>query len=231
MRMIDEEYTRYPFYGTRRIAAVLRQRGIAVGRDHVRSLMRTMGIEAIYQKPNLSQPNIEHRVYPYLLRGVKITECNHVWSTDITYIPMRMGFLYLVAVIDWHSRYLLSWKLSNTLDADFCIEALQEALLIGQPRLFNTDQGSQFTSNAFVGCLISKGIQVSMDGRGRATDNIFIERLWRSLKYEDIYMKDYSDGLELYNGLSKYFDFYNKVRPHQSLGYKTPLEVYGTRRI
>lgn len=226
MRLIDEEYTQHPFYGTRRIMAMLRQRGMPVGRDRVRSLMHRMGIEAIYQKPNLSKPNVEHRIYPYLLRGVKITECNHVWSTDITYIPMRMGFLYLVAVMDWYSRYVLSWKLSNTLDVEFCIEALEEAFINGLPKVFNTDQGSQFTSNQFVCHLKSKNIQVSMDGKGRSIDNIFIERLWRSVKYEDIYIKDYQDGIELHNGLNKYFSFYNQSRPHQSLSYKTPSEVY-----
>lgn len=227
MRLIDEEYTRHPFYGTRKMTICLHNQGLKVGRRRISGLMRLMGIEAIYQKPNLSKPNTEHHIYPYLLRGLQINKCNQVWSTDITYIPMKKGFLYLTAVIDWYSRYVLSWRLSNTLDVDFCIEAVKEAFLKGIPEIFNTDQGSQFTSNRFVDFVRGKNIAFSMDGKGRATDNIFVERLWRSVKYEDVYLKDYQNGLEVYQGLTRYFEFYNKNRPHQSLEYKTPAEAYG----
>lgn len=227
MRLIDEEYTKHPFYGSRRMTAYLIKNGLEVGRKRISRLMRLMGIEAIYQKPNLSKPNAENRIYPYLLRGLIIKKCNQVWSTDITYIPMKKGFLYLTAVMDWYSRYVLSWRISSTLDVDFCLEALEEAFLIGIPEIFNTDQGAQFTSNKFVAAVRGRNIAFSMDGKGRASDNVFVERLWRSVKYEDVYLKDYQDGIEVYHGLAKYFDFYNKQRPHQSLNYKTPAEAHG----
>ncbi len=188
--------------------------------------MRLMRIEAIYPKPNLSQRNKQNKIYPYLLRDVLIDRPNQVWSTDITYIPLEDGFMYLTAIIDWFSRYVISWRLSNTLDNDFCIEALQEALANALPEIFNTDQGVQYTSYEFTRCLTEAKVKISMDGKGRALDNIFVERLWRSLKYEDIYIKDYDNGSDLYSGLKDYFSFYNSLRPHQSLGYKTPQEVH-----
>jgi putative transposase len=208
----------------------LQEQGFKVGRELVARLMRLMGLEAQYQKPKLSKASHENKVFPYLLRGVKIDRCNQVWSTDITYIPMKKGFLYLVAVMDWYSRYVLAWRLSNTLDTDFCIEALEEALLQGAPEIFNTDQGAQFTSNRFVDAVRGKNIAFSMDGRGRAIDNIFIERLWRSLKYEEVYPNDYQDGREALDGLERYLEFYNKKRPHQALGYKTPAVVHFRRK-
>lgn len=188
--------------------------------------MRKMGISAIYQKPNLSKPNVNHKVYPYLLRGVKIERVNYVWSTDITYIGLKNGFLYLTAVMDWYSRYVLAWKLSNSLDGLFCREVLQDALRIARPEIFNTDQGSQYTSLEFIKILTDLGINVSMDGRGRALDNVFIERLWRSVKYEDVYLKEYRDGADLHRGLTTYFKFYNTQRLHSSLDYKTPATIY-----
>ena len=197
-----------------------------MGVDLARTLMRKMGIEAIYQKPNLSKPNPNHKVYPYLLRGVKILRINQVWSTDITYIPMKNGFLYLTAVIDWYSRYALAWKVSNSLDGMFCREVLLEALKIACPETFNTDQGAQYTSIEFIRILLDRGIKVSMDGRGRAIDNVFMERLWRSIKYEDIYIREYCDGTELYTGVKRYFLFYNTKRLHSSLQYRPPAEVY-----
>jgi len=190
-----------------------------------------MGLEAIYPKPKLSQKHPGHRIYPYLLRGLKIERVNHVWSTDITYIPLAGGFVYLVAVSDWASRYVLSWRISNTLEVDFCIDALKEALEIAQPKIFNTDQGSQFTSPCFTETLLELKIQISMDGRGRALDNIFVERLWRSVKYEDIYIRDYQNGEELHRGLEKYFNFYNGFRPHQALNYRTPKGVFEDKLI
>ena len=226
MREIDELYTEHPYYGTRRMSVELKKMGLSVGRDLARSLMRKMGIEAIYPKPNLSKSHPEHKVYPYLLRGVSVNRKNQVWSTDITYIRMRSGFLYLTAVIDWYSRYILSWRLSNSLDGLFCREALEEALRIGRPEIFNTDQGTQFTSPKFTEILTSNGIQISMDGRGRALDNIFVERFWRTLKQEEVYINDYSDGLETYQGVSRYIPFYNERRPHSSLGYLSPRAVY-----
>lgn len=226
MRAMDKLYTDHPHYGKRSMSVNLKNLGFEVGVDLARTLMRKMGIEAIYRKPNLSKPNLSHKVYPYLLRGVKIERVNQVWSTDITYIPMRNGFLYLTAVIDWYSRYVIAWKLSNSLDGLFCREVLQEALRIAKPEIFNTDQGTQYTCADFVKILIALGIQVSMDGKGRAIDNVFIERLWRSLKYEDIYLRDYCDGSELYIGLLAYFKFYNTERYHSSLEYKTPASVY-----
>ena len=226
MKIMDKLYTDHPHYGKRSMSSNLKRLGYDVGVDLARTLMRKMGVEAIYQKPNLSKPNMSHKVYPYLLRGVKIERVNQVWSTDITYIPMRNGFLYLTAVIDWYSRYVLAWRLSNSLDGLFCRQVLQDALQIAQPEIFNTDQGAQYTSLEFVNILIALGIQVSMDGRGRAIDNVFVERLWRSVKYEDIYLREYCDGIELYAGLGRYFTFYNTQRLHSSLEYNTPVGVY-----
>lgn len=197
-----------------------------VNRKRVQRLMRIMGLEAIYPKPKLSQRNKKHKVYPYLLKGVLIDRPNQVWSTDITYIPLQEGFMYLTAVIDWYSRYVISWRLSNTLDSDFCVEALEQALGTGKPDIFNTDQGVQFTSKDFTKCLKGAEIKISMDGKGRALDNIFVERLWRSVKYENIYLKDYQNGADLYYGMDDYFSFYNTIRPHQSLKYQVPAEVH-----
>lgn len=226
MRLIDEEYMRHPFLGSRRMTEYLGRQGYTVNRKRIQRLMRMMGIEALYPKPKTSKAHPEHKVYPYLLRDLEITAPNQVWSTDITYVPMPEGFMYLVAVIDWYSRYVLSWQLSNTLDGYFCVEALEEALERGRPQIFNTDQGCQFTARAFTSRLEGAGILVSMDGRGRCLDNIFIERLWRSVKYEDIYLKAYEDVPALDSGLGTYWAYYNGDRPHQSLGYKTPAEVY-----
>ena len=226
MKVMDKLYTDHPHYGKRSMSVNLKSLGLNVGVDLARTLMRTMGIEAIYQKPNLSKPNMSHKIYPYLLRGLKIERVNQVWSTDITYIPVKNGFLYLTAVIDWYSRYVLAWKLSNSLDGLFCREVLQDALKIAQPEIFNTDQGAQYTCLEFVKILIDLGIQVSMDGRGRAIDNVFVERLWRSVKYEDIYLRDYCDGIDLHAGLGRYFMFYNTQRFHSSLEYTTPVRVY-----
>ena len=226
MRKIDELYTERPFYGSRRMSITLKEMGLPVGRDLARTLMRRMGIEAIYPKPNLSKPHLGHKIYPYLLRGVPVKRNNQVWSTDITYIRMSAGFLYLTAIIDWYSRYVLSWRLSNSLDGAFCREALEEALSMGRPEIFNTDQGSQFTSDQFTKILTKNEISISMDGRGRALDNVFIERFWRSLKQEEVYINDYQDGLEAYRSLDKYIYFYNKKRPHSSLGYISPEKVY-----
>lgn len=226
MRLIDEEYTRHPFYGTRRLTAWLRREGHRVNIKRVKRLMREMGIEAVYQKPKLSKALAEHKKYPYLLKNVTIAHPDQVWSTDITYIRMKHGFIYLTAIIDWFSRYVLSFEVSTTLDTGFCIEALEKALNISKPEIFNTDQGSQFTSEAFTGCLKASDISISMDGRGRALDNIFVERLWRSVKYEEVYLKEYESVKEAVTGLNSYFDFYNKERGHQSLKYQTPYEVY-----
>lgn len=226
MRQIDLQYMRTPFYGSRKMTVCLKQKGFEVNRKRVQRLMQLMGIEAIYAKPNLSAPLLGHKKYPYLLRGLEISKPNHVWSTDITYLPVKNGFMYLVAVIDWYSRYILSWRLSNTMDASFCVEALEEAFKRGKPQIFNTDQGSQFTSDSFTNVLEKEGVLISMDGRGRALDNIFIERFWRSLKYEDIYIYNYETVLELSEGLKRYVSFYNTERPHQSLGNTTPLLIY-----
>jgi putative transposase len=226
MHRIDEIFTESPFFGSRKILEGLQREGFSIGRERVQSLMRKMGLIAIYPKPNLSKKHPEHKVYPYLLTNVKIVRPHQVWSTDITYIRLRPGFLYLVAIMDWFSRYVLSWRLSNSLDVSFCLEALEEALEQGCPGIFNTDQGSQFTSNEFTGMLLSKGIRISMDGRGRAFDNIFTERLWRSVKYEEVYIKDYQAYRDAREGLSNYFTFYNNRRYHQSLGYKTPSEIH-----
>lgn len=226
MDLIDEQYTRTPFYGSRRLTAWFRRHGYEVNRKRIQRLMEIMGIMAIYPKANLSKPAPGHKIYPYLLRGIEIVLPNQVWSTDITYIRMARGFLYLVAIIDWYSRYVLAWELSNTLDVGFCLEALRKALLIGNPDIFNSDQGSQFTSEDFTGILLARDIQISMDGRGRALDNIFVERLWRSVKYENVYLNHYEVPREAHTGLNEYFDFYNNERLHQSLDYQTPSEVY-----
>jgi putative transposase len=224
MRRIDELYLKRPFYGSRKIALEL-----GVNRKRVQRLMRRMGLEAVYCKPRTTRPAADHKVYPYLLRNLKITRPDQVWATDITYVPMRHGFLYLVAVMDWYSRYVLAWRLSNTLTGSFCNEALAAALARGKPEIFNSDQGSQFTARAFTQCLENAGVRISMDGRGRALDNVFIERLWRSVKYEEIYLKDYANGWEAEDGLTDYFRFYCQERIHQALGYRTPAEVYGAR--
>jgi putative transposase len=229
MVLIDRQYLETPFYGSRRMAAWLRAQGHRVNRKRVKRLMRLMGITAIYRPPNTSKPWRGHKVYPYLLRGVKVNRGNQVWGADITYIPMAHGFIYLVAIMDWYSRYVLAWRLSNTLDSDFCVDALDEALSNSTPEIFNTDQGSQFTSEAFTGVLLQHGIQISMDGRGRCKDNVFVERLWRSLKYEEVYLKGYQRVPEARAGIGAYFRFYNGERPHQALGYRTPREVFEAR--
>ena len=227
MRRIDALYLAAPFYGSRRMVAALRRKGWAVNRKRVRRLMRVMRIEAIYQKPDTSRPHPEHVVYPYLLRGLAIDRPNQVWCADITYIPMAKGFVYLVAVMDWHSRRVLAWRLSAGMETGFCTEALQEALeRYGAPEIFNTDQGAQFTSAEFTGVLAASGIRISMDGKGRYLDNIFIERLWRSLKYEDVYIKAYASVLEARRGIGGWLTFYNDERLHQALGYLTPREVF-----
>lgn len=227
MRLIDKQYTTTPYYGSRKMAEQLeRDMGRPINRKRIQRLMHEMGIQAIYPRPNTSKPALDHKVYPYLLRGVKIVRPFQVWSADITYIPLAQGFAYLVAVIDWFSRYVLAWRLSNTMEAGFCAAALREALAKGRPEIFNTDQGSQFTSEEFTSELLSRGIQVSMDGRGRALDNVFVERLWRSVKYEDVYIHGYQTVPEAANGLGRYFPFYNDLRIHQALNYATPAEVH-----
>lgn len=226
MRLIDEQYTRTPFYGIRRMAAWLRHEGFPVNHKRIAGLMQTMRLKAIFPGPNTSQRHPDHRIFPYLLRNVEIIAPDQVWSTDITYIRMRGGFLYLTAVIDWFSRYVLAWRLSNTLDNLFCIEALESALAGGCPTIFNSDQGVQFTSLDFIRLLEAAGVQISMDGRGRALDNVFVERLWRSVKYEEVYLHDYRTPREACQRLDYYFRFYNTERPHQSLGYRTPAAVY-----
>jgi len=226
MRLIDEQYLKTPFYGWPRMTAHLRRQGYEVNHKRVQRLMQIMGVQAIYPKPKTTISGQEHKIYPYLLRDLEIARPNQVWSADITYVPMQQGFMYLVAILDWFSRYVLAWQLSNTLDCRFCLDALQQALLLGRPEIFNTDQGVQFTAQEFTACLEAVGIRISMDGRGRALDNIFIERLWRSAKYEDIYLKDYASVPELDAGLQAYFWYYNQDRPHQSLGYRTPAEVH-----
>lgn len=226
MRLIDEEYTRHPFYGTLRLTAWLRRNGYLVNPKRIRRLMRLMGIQAIYPKPNLSKASQQHKIYPYLLGDVEIKYPDQVWSTDITYIRMKHGFVYLVAIIDWYSRYVLAHEISTTLDTNFCINALKKALAISKPKIFNSDQGVQFTSREFTDCLKQNNIAISMDGRGRAHDNIFIERLWRSVKWEEVYLKDYEIVDQAVSGISNYFSFYNKERPHQALNYKPPCMVY-----
>lgn len=230
MGLIDRQYLKTPFYGYRRMTVWLKRQGYAVNEKRVRRLMRLMGLIAIYQGPRTSEKHPSHQIYPYLLRDLRIERPNQVWAVDITYIPMGRGFLYLVALMDWHSRYVLAYKLSNTLEADFCVDALEEALLLhGCPEIHNSDQGSQFTSKRYVDTLISKGIQVSMDGRGRFLDNIFVERLWRSFKYEEVYLKSYSSVAEARASIEAYFRFYNEERPHEALGYRTPKEVFEER--
>ncbi len=228
MKLIDRQYLETPFYGARRMAVWLKSKGHQVNRKRVRRLMRLMGLKTIYRRPRTSKPALGHKVYPYLLRSMRVTRPNQVWAADITYIPMARGFLYLVAIIDWYSRYVLSWRLSNTLDVDFCVDALKEALCKGRPDIFNTDQGAQFTSEHFIGLLDTCGIRVSMDGKGSYSDNLFIERLWRTVKYEEVYLKAYRDGKEARAAIGEYFRFYNNERPHQSLGYRTPAEVYNS---
>ena len=229
LRLIDEQYTRRPFYGSRKMVSYLKVQGHLVNRKRVQRLMRILGLAGMAPGPNTSRPQPQHKVYPYLLRGVVVERPNQVWSTDITYIRLTHGFVYLVAVIDWYSRHVLSWRISNTLDTAFCVDCLEEALQrYGNPEIFNTDQGCQFTSESFTGVLKARGIAISMDGRGRALDNIFVERLWRSVKYEDVYLKGYTNPMELMIGLTEYFVFYNDERPHQSLGNRTPAEVYAT---
>ena len=226
MDKLDQQYLVTPFYGSRRMSAWLNTEGYSVNRKRVQRLMRLMGMEAIYPKPKTTLASLKHKKFPYLLRGVSIHSPDHVWSTDITYVRVQQGFFYLSAIIDWYSRYVLAWKLSNSLDSKFCIENLEEALSLGKPKIFNTDQGVQYTSTSYTQILEKEGIQVSMDGKGRAIDNIFVERLWRSIKYEEIYLKQYEDGDQAYEGIKNYFRFYNEKRLHQSLGYQTPEYVY-----
>lgn len=226
MRLIDEQYLRTPFYGYPKMTVILQQQGYRVNRKRVARLMQKMGLQAVSPQRQGSTPAAGHEIYPYLLRNAAITQPYQVWSTDITYVPLRQGFMYLVAVIDWFSRYVLAWQLSNTLEGTFCLEALEMALAQGKPEIFNTDQGSQFTAQAFTARLKAAHIRISMDGRGRALDNIFVERLWRTVKYEDLYLKDYASVPALQQGLQDYFHFYNHVRPHQNLAYRTPAEVH-----
>lgn len=226
MRLLDKEYTRHPFYGSRRLTAWLWAQGHEVNRKRVVRLMEVMGLEAVYPKPRLSQPGDGHKIYPYLLRNVEVTRANQVWSTDITYIPMASGFVYLVAVMDWFSRFVLSWALSLTMELDFCLVALKRAFRWGRPEIFNSDQGSQFTARRFTAELESRGVAVSMDGRGRCMDNIFIERLWRSLKYEEVYLRDYARVPDAQAGIGRWVQFYNQERLHQSLDYRTPAGLY-----
>jgi putative transposase len=231
MRRIDELHLRHPFYGSRLLAVTLRNEGRTINRKHVQRLMRVMGIESIAPKPKTSEPHPEHPVYPYLLRGLRICRPNQVWATDITYIPMAHGFVYLVAIMDWYSRRVLAWRVSNTMDTDVCVEALQEALKrFGQPEIFNTDQGAQFTAEAFTKPLRERGIAISMDGKGRCLDNVFVERLWRSVKYEEVYLHAYDSIHEARAGIGRYLTFYNDKRPHQSLGYQTPASFYASEK-
>jgi putative transposase len=231
LRLLDQQYLETPFYGSRRMTVILRQQGYEVNRKRVQRLMRQLGIEALYPKPRLSQAHPEHQVYPYLLRELAVTQSNQVWCTDITYLPVLKGHFYLVAMMDWYSRKVLSWRISNTLDVSFCIEALQEAIAnYGTPEIFNSDQGSQFTSIGFTACLKGVGVKISMDGRGRCFDNIFIERLWRSFKYELIYLMAFEDGIHLNKEVRRWFEWYNQKRPHQALNYRTPEVVYWEMR-
>lgn len=230
MRLLDEEYTAHPFLGSRRLTKWLGEQGEEVNRKRVQRLLRLMGLEAIYPKPKLSLAGRGHRIFPYLLRNVSIERVDQVWSTDITYIPMPMGFMYLAATIDWHSRYVVAWRLSNTLDGSFCLDMLDEALSLGRPEVFNTDQGVQFTAEAFTGRLQSAGVAVSMDGKGRCLDNVFVERLWRSVKYENVYLYGYETVRQLEIGLRLYFRYYNEERLHQSLNYRTPATIYGSAK-
>lgn len=226
MKHIDRAYTDSPYYGIRRMTALLEQQGLRINHKRVARLYRLMGIEAIYPKPNLSKADSGHQKHPYLLRNVPIVRTNQVWSTDITYIPMQKGFLYLSAIIDWFSRFVIAWNISNTMDLSFCIDLVNKALAQGRPEIFNTDQGSQYTSTDFLEILTLANIRISMDGKGRATDNAIVERLWRTVKYEHVYLHNYQSGIELYNGLSDYFNFYNNRRLHQALDYQTPAQVW-----
>lgn len=226
MDLIDTQHTKTPFYGSRRLVAWLNQQNHQINRKRVQRLMRLMRIEAIYPKPKLTKRNAEHKVYPYLLRGINIEKNDHVWSTDITYIRIGNGFVYLTAVIDWYSRYVLSWRLSNSLENTFCVEVLEEALSISKPEIFNTDQGSQYTAANFLKILTDSNVKISMDSKGRALDNIFVERLWRTVKYEEVYLKDYQSMKDAQRSLKDYLNFYNKERLHQSLKYKTPESIY-----
>ena len=225
MKAIDQQYLATPFYGSRRMTVWLQRQGCRTSRKRIQRLMRTTGLTAIYRRPRTSNPRLGHKVYPYLLGNMEIARPDQVWAADITYIPMARGFLYLVAIMDWYSRYVLAWRLSNTLDADFCVEALEEALRKGRPDIFNTDQGSQFTGEGFTGLLEQHRVRISMDGKGLYTDNILVERLWRTVKYEEVYLKAYSNRREAKSGLDAYFHFYNTERPHQALGYQTPAEL------
>lgn len=231
MRLLDEQYTRTPFYGVLRMVAWLQREGIPANPKRIRRLMRLMGLEAIYPKPRLSDPHPDHVIYPYLLRGLTVDRPDQVWCADITYIRLKQGFVYLVAVMDWHSRYVLSWSLSPSLEEEFCLDALERALTKSSdiPEIVNTDQGSQFTGKAWIKIVLGQGSQVSMDGRGRALDNVFIERLWRSLKYEKIYLNEYENIPGVRAGIKEYLTYYNTIRPHQSLNYRTPWEVYSDR--
>lgn len=230
MRLIDKQYTKTPFYGTRRMTAWLNRKERRVNRKRIARLMRKMGLYAVYPKPRTTFANKEHKKYPYLLKDIEITRPNQVWATDITYIRLKTGFIYLTAIMDWHSRYVLSWKISTTLDTQFCLDALDAALALGRPEIFNSDQGVQFTSLAFTEKLLENGIAISMDGKGRVFDNIFVERLWRSLKYEEIYLNEYETVKDAIAAIDAYFRFYNEERPHQALEYKTPLEVWSRDR-
>lgn len=225
MRQMDELYLQRPYYGSRRMADHLQ-----INRKRAQRLMQLLGLEAIYPKPRTTIHHPDHKIYPYLLRNVTIDRPDQVWSTDITYVPLRGAYVYLTAVLDWYSRHVLSWRLSNSLESRFCLEALEAALSHGRPEIFNTDQGVQFTSQAFTSCLESREIAISMDGRGRALDNVFVERLWRTVKYEEVYLKDYQDAWEAERSLREYFEFYSYDRPHMSLGMRTPAEVYGVKR-
>lgn len=227
MHRIDRLHLKYPFAGSRMLRDLLRAEGFTVGRDHVRTLMKRMGVEALYRRPRTTKPGAGHKIYPYLLRGKTIDRANQVWATDITYIPMERGFVYLVAIMDWATRRVLSWRLSNTMTTDFCVEALEDALnRYGRPEIFNTDQGSQFTSDEFTGILKQRGIDISMDGKGAWRDNVFVERLWRSVKYENIYLYGYETMGEVREGLKEYFEFYNCKRPHDGLNRRTPDQAY-----
>jgi len=231
MRLLDKQYTQTPSYGVEKMTEAMQRRGIRIGHNRVRRLLRRMGLEAIYPKPRLSIPDSEHRIYPYLLRGIRIVRPNQVWMTDITYIRLMQGFVYLIAIMDWFSRYVLSWELSITLEAQFCISALERALLMARPEIFNTDQGSQFTSVAFTDVLKNAGVAISMNGKGRVFDNIFVERLWRTVKYEEVYLQDYTGVDDARRSIGRYFKFYNDVRLHESLGYCTPAEIYFGRAV
>jgi putative transposase len=229
MREIDKIYTEMPSYGSRKITEELIRQGHSINRKRVQRLMRMMGIQVIYPKPVLSKVDLSHKKYPYLLKGVKIENVNHVWSTDITYIPLRKGYLYLVAILDWFSRYVITWRISKSLESGFCMDALEDALNRGKPEIFNSDQGTQFTCDRFLETLETKDIKISMDGKGRAFDNIYIERLWRTIKYEEVYCKSYDSYQEAKENLDEYIKYYNEKRLHQSLGYKTPIEIFAKR--